>query len=349
MKKVLHIAEAAGGVERFLELFISFFDTSFEHVLVLSQNYSLDKFRSFPRVSNIVTIHMSHGLSFRDFATISKINAIIRSESPDIVYLHSTKAGFLGRIFKRYKCPTVYNPHGWAFNMKVSSIKRFAYRLMEKILAKKTRKIVCISKFERQSAINNGICKPEKLEVIYNGISKNISLGSVDLPFAKDAIIVGQAGRLCEQKGTDIFLTVAQKLLDINKNYRFLLVGDGEWRLRIEDSLREKGLRPFFHITGWVNNPLDYINRFDIACLFSRWEGFGYVIEEYKMLNKSIIASGVDAIPELVDNCVDINDIDSIVYRINEGIFAQYSSFFDIQECVQQHSALFDALIEGRL
>ena len=49
-------------------------------------------------------------------------------------------------------------------------------------------------------------------------------------------------------------------------------------------------------------DPLDYVSRFDIGCLLSRWEGFGLVIPEYMMCGVPIVATNVDAIPYLINN-----------------------------------------------
>ncbi len=56
------------------------------------------------------------------------------------------------------------------------------------------------------------------------------------------------------------------------------------------------------HITGWVNNSISYIELFDVACLLSRWEGFGLALPEYMMVGKPIIATNIDAIPNLISN-----------------------------------------------
>ena len=66
-------------------------------------------------------------------------------------------------------------------------------------------------------------------------------------------------------------------------------------------------------ITGWVDNPLDFVNQFDVACLLSRWEGFGLAIPEYMLCEKPIVATRVDAIPYLIEDgenglLVDVDD-----------------------------------------
>ena len=58
-------------------------------------------------------------------------------------------------------------------------------------------------------------------------------------------------------------------------------------------------------ITGWVNNPLAYMEKFDVGCLLSRWEGFGLVIPEYMLTDTPIVATRVDAIPYLIEDGVN--------------------------------------------
>lgn len=53
-------------------------------------------------------------------------------------------------------------------------------------------------------------------------------------------------------------------------------------------------------LQGWVDNPMSYVELFDVACLLSRWEGFGLALPEYMMAGKPIVASSVDAIPNII-------------------------------------------------
>lgn len=91
-------------------------------------------------------------------------------------------------------------------------------------------------------------------------------------------------------------------------NSCFVIVGDvieGEEQERkdIEELAKKMGVDLI--ITGWVDNPLEYMNRFDVGCLLSRWEGFGLVIPEYMLTRTPIVATRVDAIPYLITDGVD--------------------------------------------
>ena len=109
-------------------------------------------------------------------------------------------------------------------------------------------------------------------------------------------------GRLTNQKSPDIFIKFASLIKkEINNSY-FIIVGDGEERYEIEAMIKEFGLEKCSTITGWVDEPMKYIQLFDQAFLLSRWEGFGLVLTEYMLAGKPIIATNVDAIPDLINH-----------------------------------------------
>ncbi|MFV0586043.1 glycosyltransferase [Bacteroides reticulotermitis] len=117
--RVLHIAECAGGVERYLLMLLPLLKKAgVEQVLVCSENYDEKTFKLLS--DKIVQIKMSQTLSpFVVLKEILDLRAIIKENEPDIVYCHSSLAGGLGRLAAiGLTCRVVYNPHGWAFNMK---------------------------------------------------------------------------------------------------------------------------------------------------------------------------------------------------------------------------------------
>ena len=141
---------------------------------------------------------------------------MIKHYKPEIVYCHSSKAGAIGRMANfGIKNKLIYNAHGWSFNIKGASSKKIkAYELIERILAPMADKIVCISEFEKKSALEHKICKTKKLIVINNGIDfdeyKNVKIKSrLELGIPEDAFVVGTIGRLTKQKAPDIFIKMA--------------------------------------------------------------------------------------------------------------------------------------------
>lgn len=99
-------------------------------------------------------------------------------------------------------------------------------------------------------------------------------------------------------------------------NAYFIIVGDGNQREEIEEYAEKNGLIDSLLITGWIENALDYVDLFDVAVLLSRWEGFGLVLPEYMLSGKPIVATRVDAIPDIIIDgenglLVDVDDAQS--------------------------------------
>ena len=119
-------------------------------------------------------------------------------------------------------------------------------------------------------------------------------------------------------------------------------------------------------ITGWVDNPMSYIELFDIAMLLSRWEGFGLVLPEYMIAEKPIVASKVDAIPNIIKDhenglLVDVDDVEKTynavidLYNnemlrkqlIDKGLKDAYSRF-NAKRVAAEHEEVFEKFFEGR-
>ena len=309
--RVLHVAEAAGGVERYLQTLFKYSDKEqVENILVCSQNYDYKKMKSL--ADRVIVLKMAHQINPSSDIKVEKaLRRIIKQLKPDIVYAHSSKAGALARIADLgLKNKVIYNPHGWAFNMQQSAKKKEMYKWVEKISAHFCDKIVCISDAEKESALREKICKPSKLQVIYNGIDleeieKTTPMSRAQLGIPEDAFVVGMVGRLSKQKAPDTFVKSAKLIKEKIPNAFFLMVGDGELRDQVESLINQYDLGSSFLITGWVDNPTAYMKIMDVGMLLSRWEGFGLVLPEYMACGVPIIATNVDAIPNIVKDGVN--------------------------------------------
>lgn len=305
--RVLHVAEAAGGVERYLETLFKYSKDQVENILVCSQNYDYKKFKTL--ADRVIVLRMAHDIEpSSDIKVERTLRRIIKQLKPDIVYAHSSKAGAFARIADLgLNNKVIYNPHGWAFNMQQSAKKKEMYKWVEKISAHFCDKIVCISDAEKESALREKICKPSKLQVIYNGIDleeieKTTPMSRAQLGIPEDTFVVGMVGRLSKQKAPDTFVKSAKLIKEKIPNAFFLMVGDGELRDQIESLINQYDLGSSFLITGWVDNPTAYMKIMDVGILLSRWEGFGLVLPEYMACGVPIIATNVDAIPNIVRN-----------------------------------------------
>lgn len=307
--KILHVAQAAGGVDRYLQMLLKYLDKDkFENILVCSQNFCEEDYKGL--ADSFEQVQMTRAIGKNDLKAIGKVRKLIKHYRPDIVYAHSSKAGAIARVADiGLKNHCVYNPHGWAFNMRCSEKKRMMYAAIEKVAAPFCDKIICISEAEKQSALEKKICKENKLKVIINGVDieayENGAHGEVkraDVNIPDDVFVVGMVGRMSPQKAPDVFVKMAKLVKDKVPNAHFIIVGNGEQEKELRKYAEDNGFSDSLHITGWVDNPMSYVELFDVACLLSRWEGFGLALPECMMAGKPIVASNVDAIPNIIRN-----------------------------------------------
>ena len=251
--------------------------------------------------------------------------------------------------------------------MRCSAKKKAMYTAIEKIAAPFCDKIICISDAEKQSALDKKICKEDKLQVIFNGVDieayENEVHGAVkrkDLNIPEDAFVVGMVGRISPQKAPDVFVKMAKHVKDEVPNAHFIIVGNGNQEDEIRKYAEDNDFSNSLHITGWVDNPMSYVELFDVACLLSRWEGFGLALPEYMMAGKPIVASRVDAIPNIIRNgenglLVEVDDdigTSKAVLRIlredglRKKIVAQgledMHNRFNARRVSEEHSKLFN-------
>lgn len=305
--KILHVAQAAGGVDRYIRMLLKYLNKDkFENILVCSRAFRKEDYVGL--VDSFEQVDMTRAIGKNDIKAIKEVRKQIKKFQPDIVYAHSSKAGAIARIANigiRNYC--IYNPHGWAFNMNCSDEKKKVYKLIEKIAALFCDKIICISNAEKESGLK--ICREDKLQVIFNGVDiksyENGVHGAIrrrDLDIPEDAFVVGMVGRMCPQKAPDVFIKMAKHVQGKVPNAHFIIVGNGNLEAEIRKYAENNHFSDRLHITGWVDNPMSYVELFDVACLLSRWEGFGLVLPEYMMAGKPIVASRVDAIPNIVQD-----------------------------------------------
>lgn len=118
--KIMHVAECAGGVDRYLEMLLPLLEDKYEQVFVCSQSYDARKYQGM--VDRVQQLDIRQTLSpLRVAKEVMQLRRIISQERPDMVYCHSSFAGALGRLACiGMSVKVVYNPHGWAFNMQDS-------------------------------------------------------------------------------------------------------------------------------------------------------------------------------------------------------------------------------------
>ena len=247
--------------------------------------------------------HLQRAISLvEDYKAFIELRKLYKQYKPDIVHLHSSKAGLLGRLAFPTK-KIVYTVHGF------DSI-RLAHRKflpIEKIMQRFGHSIVGVSKYDYENMVSEGITN--NVSYVYNAITPP-SLYEVVKPevFSKYSKTVLAIARVSPQKRHEMFIEISRRL----PQYGFIWIGNQE---PIED------LPENCHFIGNMPNAGAYCQFADLFCLPSNYEGLPMVILEAMSLGKPIVSSDVGGIKEIVINnhngYVLENDIDKFVNAIS--------------------------------
>ena len=263
--------------------------------------------------------HLQRSISPKnDLLAAIELRRLYKMYKPDIIHLHSSKAGTLGRVvFPRKKI--VYTVHGF------DSI-RLAFRKflpVEKCLQYFCKAVVGVSKYDEKNLHIEKINK--NIFTVYNGINipDTSNIANI-LQFNTKRPIVLSIARVAAPKRADIFVGVAKIL----PKYEFIWIGN-------QHEITECGTLPSnCHFVGNIPNAGALCSRADVVMLPSDYEGLPMVILEAMSFGKPVVASNVGGISEIVHN--DINGYtlennaqlfaDKIQYILeNEDVYSKFS------------------------
>lgn len=163
-------------------------------------------------------------------------------------------------------------------------------------------------------------------KVIYNYIdAKRViekSNEEENIDFNEDKINFVSVARLVEQKAIDRLIKVHKRLIEkYGDNHNFWIIGDGPERERLENLVKKYDVEKSFFLMGKKENPYPYIRKADYFCLLSKFEGYGMVLEEAKILNKPIIITDTaarEAVDGYNNKCILENTEDGIFIGLAE-------------------------------
>jgi glycosyltransferase involved in cell wall biosynthesis len=228
---------------------------------------------------------------------VAFITVVLR-ERPDVVHLHSSFAGVVGRICLIplavvVRPKVVYCPHAFPFLIKTSRSWLLTYRVVERLLAIFTDVIICVSQHERQLALRAGL-KAEKLVLVHNGIQRPKQLRELR-PYDMDRPLrLLFVGRFDWQKGFDVLLAAMNLLED----HPVELVAVGE---PVNGAIAPVPQKNVSYL-GWLDaeslGPV--FAAAHVLVVPSRWEGFAMVPLEGMSHGLAVVASDCSSLPEVV-------------------------------------------------
>ncbi|MBS3196831.1 glycosyltransferase [Turicibacter sp. ISU324] len=297
--KILYIVEAMGGgvFTYIVDLANNLIDSYDISIAYAVRPQTPQNFKEYfdERINLIEVKNFTRSIgAIKDIKAFLEIKQIFKQINPDIIHLHSSKAGVLGRwAFNGHKIPIFYTPHGYSFLMEdCKSYKRMLFQIIETISAKRNCTTISCSIGEHKETIK----MTSRATYVSNGINQN-ELDKLLSQVPEDAhpFTVFTIGRICYQKNPELFNRIAESMPDI----QFLWIGDGE--------LRNELKAPNIRITGWVERgkALELAQNTDVFLLTSLWEGLPMSLLEAMYMKKICVVSDVIGNHDVIHN--DVN------------------------------------------
>lgn len=271
------------------------------------------KFQAAPTALTIVPELVRPVHPWNDFQALRRLTRIFRQQKPRIVHTHSGKAGVLGRLAaaKAGVPVIIHTIHGPSFGSFQGDFANWLFRTAELRAARVTTHFVTVADAMRDQYLAAGIGQPEQYTRIFSGFDLKPFLNATNDPVLRarhglkpDDVVIGKIARLFKLKGHETLFEIAPQLIQACPQIKFLLVGDGEWRGRLETMARASGLQDRFIFTGLV--PPDQIPALlgvmDILVHLSEREGLARALPQALAAGKPVVAFDSDGAREV---CLD--------------------------------------------
>ena len=284
--------------------------------------------------------HLQRSISLNnDLLAAIELRRLYKKHKPDIIHLHSSKAGTLGRIVFPSK-KTVYTVHG--FDSVRLAFRKFLP--IERVLQHFCKAVIGVSKYDERNLIAERI--KNNVSTVYNGISVPDCSQISDIEvFNQDKKVVLAIARVSPPKKTDLFVDVARLL----PQYNFVWIGN-------QREVTEFGELPSnCHFLGNIPNAGAFCSKADLLILPSNYEGLPMVILEAMCFGKPVVASDVGGISEIVRN-----EVNGYTLENNAQLFADkirhiledealYSKFSENSFDIFQKELTVEKMVQGYL
>lgn len=245
-----------------------------------------------------------------DLRALLALVRLLRREKPDLLHVHTSKAGFLGRLAARLTGirPVIYSPHGSILAGYFSPRTTRLFARLDALAARFTDRIVCCTPKEIGEYLAAGIGRPEQYVVIPNGLDAEAyalraappeqTRAALGLPAGSRPVLC--AGRLVPVKGQTYLLQAWPSVLTGEPRALLLLAGEGPDEAVLRAQAYATGVAGSVRFLGFREDLSSLLACAEILVLPSLNEGFGMALVEAMAMGKPAVASAVGGVPEVV-------------------------------------------------
>ncbi len=329
-KRVLFVITQSefGGAQRFVQTLIPHLDSSKYELLVaagpktgIKKQETRNKYPLLEELEEqgfkVVRLkHLQREIRpIEDLRACLELKRLIKTFKPDVLFLCSSKAGMLGSLAGKlqvtsYKLQVIYRIGGWSFNDPWPKWKKKLWIFLEKHTAKYKDVIIVNNSHDLEQAKRLGIRPRQEVKLIHNGLD----VSEIDflerqearqkLGLSESDFTIGTIANFYPSKGLEYLIEAVHKLQITNYKLhpRFIIIGDGEERHKLELLIANYHLQGRVILYGRLGNARNYLKAFNVYVLPSVKEGFPWAILEAMGAGLSVIATRVGAVPEVIQD-----------------------------------------------
>lgn len=242
-------------------------------------------------------VHITPITDDPDWQSIQLGVSLIRAEAIDVIHGHLPNAHSLtGILSKLTDTPALATIHSRYLGMRDFEV----HKIMQ-------THIHVVAKTAYFHALGLGI-SPNKLRFIANGvdtktfrpIAKSDYFPSI-LNIIPGTPLIGYIGRLSPEKGPEVFVRVAAKVHEKLPNCRFILVGEGPMRVKLDNEINNLGLGGCIHLAGLQTDMSRVYASLDLVVSTSFSEGMPLAMMEAMAAGLPIVATNVGGVSDIVE------------------------------------------------
>ena len=225
------------------------------------------------------------------------VRAKRKKNKPLVLHVHSTELDRTG---------------GHHVNQYVYDLERYGMHKADKIIA--------VSNFTKNKIVTHYGVPAEKIRVVHNAVDFSQHYYDESFEIKKTDKVVLFLGRVTLQKGPDYFVYAAKKVLEHEKNVKFIIAGSGDMEPFIVEKAAELGISSNILFAGFLSqNDVDRAYKMaDVYVMPSVSEPFGITTLEAMKNKAPVIVSKQSGVSEVIKHClkVDFWDINEMSNKI---------------------------------
>ena len=224
----------------------------------------------------------------------SELKYIVKKENITVIHTHHRMAAFYVTLLGLYKkCTFINTSHNTFYDKK--KLTKFSYKHAHLIACGEMVKKNLVNEFglSNVTVIHNAV-KPFKGLIVEDPVLKKLH--------DQGYFLVGNVGRLTEQKGFKYFIASIPLVLKKHPKTKFVIIGSGELESSLKNQAKNLGVSNDIIWLGYRNDVQNLMSQLDLIVLSSLWEGLPLTPIEAFSVGKPVIGTNVDGTVEEIVN-----------------------------------------------